>query len=180
MKKSVVLLVGSLFCAGLASAACVDCNDAKTASEKAICNSQELTALNNELTKVYDAACAQYKDSPVFQTIVRGNNSMREECKDDACLKQWLEGSIKLYQDIKAGYPSSIVSTWTYPEEVQKLCQNAKSEEEMKKCAAAQLQSDETTLEKCYQTVLASKISDADKDVLNKFFTQWKINRAKY
>jgi uncharacterized protein len=74
--------------ASTASAVSYDCQKAKTFTEKAICQDQELSALDDELDSSYQAAEARSKNPKALKKQQMKWLSERDTCQTNNCVKK--------------------------------------------------------------------------------------------
>jgi uncharacterized protein len=106
LSHSIPFVLASLFLFSAlgAQAASFDCLKAGSWAEKAICADPELSAADESLAPLYNAAKERMNNSHEFRMIVRSNRQMRERCRTKQCLAHWYEDSAELYKKMtKAG-----------------------------------------------------------------------------
>jgi len=105
--------IGIVFCLVLipsARAATFDCDKASTFAEKAICSDSRLTAMDDELGRLYKAALASAPDKTALKSEQKAWLAARDSCQDDACI-------MKAYSDriasLKGAGNSGVTGTYT-------------------------------------------------------------------
>lgn len=81
-------LTGLMAFASTASAVSYDCQKAKTFTEKAICQDQELSALDDELNTLYNDAEAASKNPKLLKKQEAKWLATRDACQTNGCVKK--------------------------------------------------------------------------------------------
>ncbi|MCD8339790.1 MAG: hypothetical protein LUC43_06280 [Burkholderiales bacterium] len=178
MGRSLVSLVCVLCWLTIANAQSIDCEKAQTFADKTICNNQSFSQMNMQLSEVFKLAKNKAGNSDVFQTITNGNLALRDQCKDQDCVRNWLENSITLYQYLLKIIPAD--NFGEYPKEVQKLCKNQKTSIDILACGEARLNYQQKVLISQIQNLMGTAKSEKQKELVRSFYTQWKMDRLKY
>lgn len=89
---SVLLMFLIVLAPGIIFGASFDCSKARTGTEKTICSSPTLSGLDEELAKTYESAL-KASDNPdmVKNREQRWLRTVRDRCRDEACLKRAYE-----------------------------------------------------------------------------------------
>jgi uncharacterized protein len=93
-----------------ARAAAFDCNKASTFAEQAVCSDSRLTAMDDELGRLYKAALASSPQKEALKTDQKAWLASRDRCKDSDCI-------MKAYSDriaaLKGTANPSVTGTYT-------------------------------------------------------------------
>ena len=111
MKKTILLLLGSLCAVSFAGAASFDCKKAKTKQEQMICTDAELSALDDSLAVAYKSARTQTPSS-LRPTLIRWQRQWLEDdvqaCANRSCVKSAYQAQIKNLTHISPKSPSGV------------------------------------------------------------------------
>ena len=113
MKRFIVLL--ALFACSQSFAVSFDCAKFNTGVYKIICESPELSKLDDELSEKYAAATEIFKDDNDFKEAIRASLKNRDLCKDEECLIVWYKKALdayKLLDDIEKPKQETQASNW--------------------------------------------------------------------
>jgi uncharacterized protein len=102
-----------LFCVVLmpsARAATFDCDKASTFAEKVVCSDSRITAMDDELGRLYKAALASAPQKEALRTDQKAWLASRDRCQDSNCI-------MKAYSDriaaLKGATSASVTGTYT-------------------------------------------------------------------
>jgi uncharacterized protein len=108
MKSLTLAALMSLALLPCASAATFDCAKALTLVEKAICSDKELSAMDDQLGRLYQAALTSATDGAALKTAQKAWLALRDQCRDAACLnKTYADRIAALKQASAPSSPSS-------------------------------------------------------------------------
>ena len=88
-----LLIVLGCCASSMAFSASFDCDKAKTLSEIMICENKDLSALDSQMAKAYKIALS--KSASVKAEQQEWLNNVRDDCKDEDCLKQVYQARLK-------------------------------------------------------------------------------------
>lgn len=98
MKRFIAIL--ALFVCSNSFAVSFDCAKFNTGVYKIICESPELSKLDDELSERYNRAVKIYGNDSEFKKSVRETLAIRDACKDEACLIDWYKAAIEAYKSL--------------------------------------------------------------------------------
>jgi uncharacterized protein len=108
--RTAIWLVFCLFLMPSARAATFGCNKASSFAEKAICSDCRLTAMDDELGRLYRAALASASEKEALKTEQKAWLASRDQCQDSNCI-------MKAYADriaaLKGAGNSVVTGTYT-------------------------------------------------------------------
>lgn len=110
MNKFIYLSIFTLlFFPILCQAVSFDCRYVKKDTLKMICNSPELSKLDDELMVHYKhfekrLASISEDSKQLFQNMIKQGLNSRDQCQDEACLIQWYKNYIKFYVDAEKDF----------------------------------------------------------------------------
>src|SRR6266511_3913872 len=96
----------TLLCLALmpsARAATFDCNKASTFAEKAVCSDSRLSAMDDELGRLYKGALAGTPNNETVKSDQRAWLSLRDRCRDSDCIKKAYADRISALKGSSAG-----------------------------------------------------------------------------
>jgi uncharacterized protein len=110
MRTAIAINVLCLFLIPSACAATFDCNKASTFAEKVVCSDSRITAMDDELGRLYKEALAISPQKEALKTEQKAWLASRDRCQDSNCI-------MKAYSDriaaLKGGATASVTGTYT-------------------------------------------------------------------
>jgi uncharacterized protein len=95
-----------------AQAASFDCAKASSFVEKAICSDQQLSAMDDQLARLYKAARADSSGNATLEAEQKAWLSSRDRCADAACLKKAYVDRIKALSATASPAPGNFTGTY--------------------------------------------------------------------
>jgi uncharacterized protein len=108
--------IGILFCLVLAPsarAATFNCDKASSFAEKAICSDSRLTAMDDELGRLYKAVLAGSPKKEALKSEQKAWLAARDQCQDDACIMQAYADRIAALKGGATATATSVTGTYT-------------------------------------------------------------------
>ena len=105
----------TLLCLALmpsARAATFDCNKASTFAEKAVCSDSRLSAMDDELGRLYKGALAGTPNNETLKSDQKAWLSLRDQCQDSNCIKKAYADRISALKGSSAGTSDSVTGTY--------------------------------------------------------------------
>jgi uncharacterized protein len=154
----------TLLCLALmpsARAATFDCNKASTFVEKAVCSDSRLSAMDDDLGRLYKAALAGTSNSETLKSDQKAWLSLRDQCQDSDCIKKAYGDRISALKGSSADTAGSVTGTYKMKNGEVRVQQTANGRIKFSLNAAYQMNVGEVSGE---APLTASVASYADKD----------------
>jgi uncharacterized protein len=105
----------TLLCLALmpsARAATFDCKKASTFAEKVVCSDSQLSAMDDELGRLYKGALAGTPNNETLESDQKAWLSLRDQCRDSDCIKKAYADRISALKGSSADTAESVTGTY--------------------------------------------------------------------
>ena len=96
-----------------ARAATFDCDKASTFAEKVVCSDSRLSAMDDDLGRLYKAALAGSANSEILKTDQKAWLASRDRCQDSHCIMKAYADRIGALKGSSADTAESVTGTYT-------------------------------------------------------------------
>jgi uncharacterized protein len=105
----------ALMCLALmpsARAATFECKKASTFAEKVVCSDSRLSAMDDELGRLYKGALAGTPNNETLKSDQKAWLSLRDQCRDSDCIRKAYADRISALKGSSAGTADSVTGTY--------------------------------------------------------------------